>query len=208
MLLQSVYNGPIQYFARIVKEKTIVIEQHDHYIKQTYRNRCRILGANGPLTLSIPVVNVSGQNTLMKDTRIEYAFPWQKMHFKSIESAYASAPFYEFIIDDLSVFYTKRFEFLVDYNRQILETILNILDMDRKITHSDTFETITDEVNDPRFFIHPKKDFRIFDRQFRPVGYKQVFSEKHGFVPNLSILDLIFNEGIHSRQILEQSLES
>ena len=208
MLLQSVYSGPIQYFARIAKEKAIVIEQYDHYIKQTYRNRCRILGANGPITLSIPVVNVSGEKTLVKDIRIEYAFPWQKMHFKSIESAYASAPFYEFIIDDLLIFYTKRFTFLVDYNRQILETILNILDIGCEIHHSDAFRTISDEQNDPRFFIHPKKDFHRYDRQFASVSYKQVFSEKHGFVPNLSILDLIFNEGKHAKQILEKSLKT
>ena len=205
LIFQSVYNGPVQYFARIIREENIVIEQFDHYSKQTYRNRCRIAGANGILDLSIPVINEHGRKTRMKDVKIDYSLPWQKNHFRSIQSAYATAPFYEFIIDDFVYFYERPIRFLMDINKSLLEKVLVILDKQINISFTESFLPLRNDGSDPRFFIHPKRETQTFDPEFKPALYNQVFIDKHGFIPNLSILDLLFNEGLNSITILESS---
>jgi len=204
LIFQSVYNGPIQYFARLIREEEIVIEKYDSYLKQTYRNRCRILGANGPLDLTIPVIKIPDKKMLLKDVRIDYSQPWQKIHWKGITSSYASSPFFQFIMDDLAGYYEKRYGFLIDLNQGLLTTALSILGLEPKIIYTEYFIPVRNDGSDPRFFIHPKKDFRQFDPEFRPAPYNQVFIEKHGFIPNLSIIDLLFNEGLNSRVILER----
>jgi len=203
LIFQSVYNGPVQYFARIIREEYIVIEQFDHYSKQTYRNRCSIAGANGILDLTIPVINEHGRKTRMKDVKIDYSLPWQKNHLRSIQSAYATAPFYEFIIDDLVYFYENPIRFLIDINKGLLEKVFAILDKQINISFTESFLPLKEDGSDPRFFIHPKREFQIYDPEFMPANYNQVFIHKHGFIPNLSILDLLFNEGLNSLNILE-----
>ena len=206
LIFQSVYNGPVQYFARIAKENRVVIEQFDHYLKQTYRNRCRIAGANGPLDLSFPVVNEHGAKTLVKDVRIDNSIPWQKIHLRSIHAAYASAPFFEYIIDDFIHYYEKQIAFLIDLNHGLLESTLSVLGINPEISYTDSFVPVDENGADPRNFIHPKKDIMKFDPDFKPVPYNQVFIDRHGFIPNLSIIDLLFNEGLNARSILDRSL--
>lgn len=207
MVFPLLYNGPINYFARLVREKDIILEHFDHYIKQTYRNRCRIAGPNGVITLSIPVKRKRGKKNLYRDIRIDYENSWNKIHWRSIVAAYASSPFFEFIGDDLMPFYEKRFEFLADLNHQLLEKTLKILALEISMRFSDDFQDISGK-NDPRYFIHPKKDQEVADPGFRPVTYHQVFSDKYGFRANLSILDLLFNQGPGSLTILKQSLRT
>ena len=144
----------------------------------------------------------------MKDIRIDYTLPWQKVHWKGITSGYASSPYFEFIVDDLIPYYEKQFTYLIDFNLGLLETALSIMELNCKISFSDKFEPIGDELSDPRFFIHPKKGYRRFDPGFKPVSYNQVFIQKHEFIPNLSILDLIFNEGINAKTVLDESTVS
>ena len=203
MILQSVYNGPIQYFARLSGEEETVIERYDTYTKQTYRNRCRILGANGPVNLTIPVINISGEKSMMKDIRIDYSMPWQKIHWRGINSAYASSPFFEFIMDDFIISYEKKYTFLIDFNHVLLATTLSILDIDCRIKYSERFTPI--ESKDPRTIIHPKRDFSKYDKEFMSIPYNQVFMDKHGFIPNLSVIDLLFNEGLNAKNILQRS---
>lgn len=205
LIFPSVYNGPVQYFARIIREEQVVIEQFDHYTKQTYRNRFRIAGANGILDLSIPVIKETGRKTLMKDVKIDYSVSWQKNHFRSIQSAYASAPFYEFIIDDLVKYYERPIRFIIDLNNSLLETVFSILGKRIRISFTDNFLPLRENESDPRFCIHPKREAGMFDPGFKPVPYNQVFIHKHGFIPNLSILDVLFNEGLHAITILEGS---
>ncbi|MFO7669945.1 MAG: WbqC family protein [Bacteroidales bacterium] len=205
MIYPALYNGPVQYFARLVKEKEIILEQYDSYAKQTYKNRCNIIGANGLLTLSVPVKQVRGTKNLLREVRVDYHLPWNKIHWKSLVAAYAASPFFEFFRDDLVSFYEHRFEYLVDLNTGLLEKTLQLMGMQIPVRKSDSFQAITRD-DDPRYFIHPKLNPMEADPRFSPVVYHQVFEEKHGFQPNLSILDLLFNEGPGSLSVLINSL--
>ncbi len=205
MIYPALYNGPVQYFARLVKEKEIILEQYDSYAKQTYRNRCNIIGANGLLTLSVPVKRVKGTKSLLSEVRVDYHLPWNKIHWKSLVAAYASSPFFDFFRDDLVSFYEHRFEYLVDLNTGLLEKTLQLMGIQIPVRKSERFQAITSD-DDPRYFIHPKLDPKEADPRFSPVVYHQVFEEIHGFQPNLSILDLLFNEGPGSLSVLLNSL--
>ncbi|HER09440.1 MAG TPA: hypothetical protein ENO20_11085 [Bacteroides sp.] len=207
MVYPAFYNGPVNYFARLIREQEIVLDQHEHYYKQTYRNRCRIMGPNGPLSLSVPVKKKRGEKNRMKDIRIDYDTPWQKIHWRSMVAAYASAPYFQFMRDDLAVFFEKRYNFLVDLNRDMLARCLYLLGREIPVTLSDSFAEIK-EREDPRIFIHPKLDPAIHDPLFHSVPYHQVFSDRFGFKSNLSILDVLFNEGNNALSILEKSLRA
>lgn len=206
LLLSTTYFGPIQYYSKLASVKKVVLERFEHYPKQTYRNRCVIYSANGPQTLSIPVSRGEELKIYTKDLRIDYAMNWQKIHFKAIESAYRCTPFYEYYIDDLILFFEKKYEFLFDYNLEIIHKLLSTINIDTKIELSDRYIKETDlGYQDLRETIHPKKRMNTIDREFTPPIYRQVFEPKHGFIANLSILDLLFNAGTDTRALLLQS---
>ncbi|MDF1575447.1 MAG: WbqC family protein [Bacteroidales bacterium] len=207
MVFPALYNGPVNYYARLVRQKEIVLEQHENYSKQTYRNRCLIMGPNGVIPLSIPVKRKSGIKTLFRDIRIDYDTPWNQIHWRSLVASYASSPFFEFLADEIRPFYQKKSEFLIDLNLQLVEQSLNILGLDIPLSCSDSFSPISAE-HDPRDFIHPKKDQATEDPAFHPPEYHQVFSDRLGFCPNLSILDLIFNLGPDALSYLQRSLRT
>lgn len=199
------YNGPVHYFARVVLQEQIVVEQFDSYTKQTFRNRCRILGPNGVLTLSIPVKRPHGIRCHYRDIRIDYDNHWNKIHWRSLVASYAASPYYEFLADDIAPLYEKRFEFLVDLNLRLMECMFRIMGLEIAVTLTGSFEEITGG-NDPRAMFHSKRDPAITDPAFQPVPYHQVFSDRHGFQPNLSILDLLFNQGPDAVTLLKNSL--
>jgi hypothetical protein len=207
VVFPALYNGPLNYFARLVNQNEIVLEQFESYTKQTYRNRCLILGPNGIITLSIPVKKASGVKTQMRDIRIDYDSTWNRIHWRSLVASYASSPFFEYLADEISPYYQKRFEFLLDLNKQLLESTLGILGLDIRISCSEEFTPIHSE-SDAREFIHPKKDQAVEDPAFLPWEYQQVFSDRLGFHPNLSILDLIFNLGPESLDYLHTCLKT
>jgi hypothetical protein len=203
-LLSTTYLGPVQYFTKFLMHPVRIIEQYDHYIKQTYRNRCNIMGANGILPLSIPVLKGLAHKTYVRDIRIDYDKKWQKLHWRSIESAYRHSPFFEFYMDEFASQYEQRFEFLLDFNVALLEMILQTLEIDNTLNYSRGFiEVGIQDYADYRESIHPKRDLSS-DPLFVPVHYHQVFSERLGFKANLSIIDLLFNEGPNARSVLEQ----
>lgn len=204
-LLSTAYFGPIQYYARFIQDKSVVIEKFEHYSKQSYRNRCLIMGANGIQSLVVPVKRPNGNKTLMKDVKVDYAMNWQKNHLKSIESAYKNAAFYEFYSDEFRSVLAKKFVFLLDLNMEITHIALNHLDHEINIEFSDHFIESHEGFPDFRDSIHPKKSL-ILDKQFTAPEYIQAFSEKLGFIPNLSILDLIFNTGPEALSILKNSV--
>jgi len=207
LIYPALYNGPVQYFARLIREEKIILEQYDSYIKQTYRNRCNIIGPNGLLSLSIPVKRIRGTKTLFKDVRVDYDKPWHRIHWKSLLASYAASPFFEFFRDDLAPFYEKHFGFLVDLNAALLDKTLQMMALDIPLALTNEFKIISGN-DDPRHFIHPKLDARKADTRFSPPVYHQVFEEKHGFQPNLSILDLLFNEGPRTKEVLKDSLRT
>ncbi|WP_108821158.1 WbqC family protein [Dysgonomonas sp. Marseille-P4361] len=205
--LSSAYLAPIQYYAKFLLADRICIEQHDNYIKQTYRNRCSIVSANGPIALSIPVVHSSKEKTQMKDIRIAEHGNWQHMHWNAIVSAYNSTPFFEYYQDDFYPFYHKKYSFLFDFNEELRMLILEILRIKLpEIVYTDSYQTkfLSDEL-DLREVIHPKKDWTETDPAFKSVPYYQVFDQKFGFVDNMSIIDLLFNMGNESQLILAKS---
>lgn len=207
LVYPALYNGPVNYFAHLVREQEIGLEQFDSYTKQTYRNRCMIMGPNGVLTLSIPVKRKRGVKNHMKEIRIDYDTPWNKNHWRSLVASYASSPFFEYFRDDLVKFYENKFEFLIDLNQQLLERTLQLLGLKILVCCSSSFTEITGEA-DPRYFIHPKKEQTVVDPDFQPVVYHQVFSDRLGFQANLSVLDLLFNEGPAALSILQKCLKT
>ena len=207
LVYPALYNGPVNYYARLVGEREIVLEQFDSYTKQTYRNRCVIMGPNGVLTLSIPVKRRRGVKNHLRDIRIDYDTPWNKVHWRSMVASYSASPFFEYMMDDLVMFYEHKFEFLVDLNRQLMVKTLGLMGLKTPVRCSDIFTEISGE-SDPRHFIHPKTDLAKDDPDFQPTVYHQVFSDRLGFQANLSILDLLFNEGPSALSILHGCLKT
>lgn len=203
--LSTAYMPPVQYFSKFTEENRIFIEQQENYIKQSYRNRCRIVSANGPITLSIPVEHSSGVKTRIKDIRISDHGNWQHMHWNAIVSAYNSSPFFEYYQDDFAPFYHQKYSFLFDFNEELRILISQLIGLENiSLNYTDDYriEFGSDEL-DLRDAIHPKKDWKSLDISFIPVTYYQVFDSKFGFIPNMSILDLLFNMGNESILILK-----
>jgi hypothetical protein len=206
VILSTAYLGPIQYFTKFLLASWVKIEQYDTYQKQTYRNRCRILGANGPLDLTIPVIKTFGNHTMVKDIRIDYTTRWQINHWRSICSAYNSSPFLEYYIDDFQPFYHRKCDFLMDFNQQLLEVVLELLELDLTVDLTDAFEKEYLQSRDFRNTIQPKTAKEFLDGAFLPYEYTQTFSERLSFSPNLSVIDLLFNQGPEAIVTLKRSL--
>lgn len=204
--LTSAYLAPIEYYSKLMAYDQVVIEQHDHYMKQTYRNRCTIAAPDGELALSIPIVRPDTPKCPMKDIRISDHGNWRHLHWYAIESAYNSTPFFEYYKDDFRPFYEKKFEFLIDFNEELCRLICELIGLP-EIAGRTTFYKTSFEPDeyDFREAIHPKKDFRETDPEFVPRPYYQVFENRLGFLPNLSIVDLLFNMGPESLLILRES---
>lgn len=204
ILLSTAYFAPIQYYSEILKADKVYIEQFENFIKQTYRNRCVIPGGNGPIQLIVPVVKGRGPKILIKDLRISYDTDWQRNQWRTIFSAYSSSPFFEYYKDDILPFFEKRDTFLLDFNLRIHDAICELLEIDNIAVLTSDFEKVPEGTVNLRESISPKNKAQN-NMQFQPKKYTQVFSEKLGFLPNLSILDLLFNEGPNSYSILENS---
>lgn len=195
IVLSTAYMAPIEYYMALANAPTLVLEQHERYVKQTYRNRCKILTANGVMDLSIPVEKTSKEKSFVRDMQISEHNDWQKLHWKSIESAYNSTPFFEYYKDDLVRFYEQKWKYLWDFNQEIQATICELIDIEPTIRHTDNFEKSYEAPKtDLRDAIHPKKT-TLFENA-KP--YYQVFEQKFGFIANLSIIDLLFNMGNES----------
>ncbi|NDW18434.1 hypothetical protein D0T53_05825 [Dysgonomonas sp. 216] len=201
--LSTAYLAPVQYYKKLIAPTNVFIEQHENYIKQTYRNRCNILSANGVMPLSIPVEHQKSAKIQIKDIRITYQNNWQHLHWNAIISAYNSTPFFEYYKDDFRPFYEKKFEFLFDFNEGLRTLICELLDINtNNIQYTNLYETGLQ--NDFREIIHPKKKTVDTDPEFIANSYYQVFAHKFGFTENLSIIDLLFNMGNESLLVLNK----
>jgi len=202
ILLNTAYFPPLQYFSCIKESETIYIEQYEHYGKQSYRNRCDILTANGPMTLSVPIVKGTSAKILAKDALIDYTTRWQKLHFKGIESAYKNSPYYEHYIDNLLPFFTRREKFLLDLNLKILHELLDLLPLRKTVCLTPDYLPQPEGMTDLRDAIHPKPSRRRLDLPYTPTPYHQTFADRFPFIPNLSFIDLLFNEGPENSRFL------
>ncbi len=199
ILLSSAYLGPVQYFTKIIGYPSVFIEYWESYLKQSYRNRTVILTANGALQLTLPIVNGPRAKGPLKEQQLSDEYPWQQIHWRGIVSAYNNSPFFEFYADDLAPFFhQKRWKFLIDFNHEIQQVVLNALNIKTQINYTAEYfppGNVPAQLDDLRYTLHPKPQRHADDLNFVANPYIQVFHEKFGFVPNLSILDLLFNEG-------------
>jgi len=195
IVLTTAYLAPIVYYSEMVNADTVYLENFDFYLKQTYRNRCQIAAANGSMILTIPVEKADSGKMLTRDVYISQHNDWQIQHWRSIESAYNSTPFFEYYKDELVPFYEKKWMFLWDFNQEIQAKMFELLNLDILILPTKEYKNIPDKkILDLRDAIHPKKENKYVNCD----PYYQVFEQRFGFQPNLSIIDLLFNMGNES----------
>jgi hypothetical protein len=198
LVLPIAYASPLAYWVPIAKGQNITWEIHDHYDKQTYRNRTYIHGANGKQILSIPIKHL-GHKGHQKYSEVEIAneFPWQKQHWRTLQTAYRSSPFFEYYEYDISPLYSEPFDKLMVFNTRINQTIAELLDIHYPEKTTLLYEKNLNQQKDARSWANAKEDIPVTTPK-----YTQVFSEKNGFISNMSILDLLFNEGPGSVALL------
>ena len=195
-LLSTTYFGPVQWFQKLYRYEEVEIEQWESFQKQTYRNRCLIATTQGVQALTVPVErNYSQLSTLnsqlIKDVRISDHGNWRHLHWNALMSAYGESPFFEYYQDDIRPFFEKRWEFLFDFNEEIRMKMCELLDIQPKVDY--TKEFTVNKIIDYREAINPKHPQEDLDFEAKP--YYQVYQQKHGFLANLSVLDLLFNMG-------------
>ena len=193
ILIHPNYFPNIYQFTQIIKANNILFEVSDNYQKQTFRNRTYIYGANGKLGLFIPVIHTHKNRELFKDVKISYESNWMDLHLKSLQSAYRSSPYFEYFEDDFIKLYSEKEKFLADFNIKCIKLISNLLDLDLDFKISNEYVEKTNDIIDLRDLSNARKEKKI-----ETPKYIQVFESKHGYLNNLSILDLIFSEGKNS----------
>ena len=198
-VLSSVYAGNLMYYSVLAKSSQVYIDGFENFHKQSYRNRCVISSPNGPLKLIIPIIRIS--KNIVKDVKIDNHQNWRKIHWKSLESSYRSSPYFEFYEDEFKPFYfEKKIEYLLDFNQQINLVLLRCLNMDTEILFSDSYLEKGDKINDFRDKIHPSS---TPTETVKKMKYSQVFQESQDFIYNLSVFDLLFNQGLMAKQLLD-----
>ncbi|PLX10556.1 MAG: hypothetical protein C0598_10130 [Marinilabiliales bacterium] len=197
--LSTAYLPPIEYFAHIHKSNKVIIDTYESYKKQSYRNRCHIYSDKGLMSISIPVQKPNGNNSKTNEVVIFNAENWKKNHWKTIESAYMASPYFEYYREEIKEVFFKDFIKLVEFNSSLLSLLLEILQIENNVSYSDKFIEPNTFSNDLRFSISPKVNSKL-----SLDNYIQVFNERHGFIENLSILDLIFNMGPESVYYLDK----
>jgi WbqC-like protein family len=201
ILFELQYFPPITFFSALYKESYVYIDIYEDYHKMSFRNRCLVAGAQGIISLSVPLLHGRNQHLPMKEVMICDTENWQARHLKSISSAYNRSPFFEYYQDEIAGLYQQSFSRLVEWNMHCLQWLKKKLEWPAEILNTDSGVPFRSEgVDDRRNLVLPKN----YDN-WNPVKYRQVFEERTGFFPNLSILDLLFNTGPESRELLRSS---
>ena len=194
VLLSTTYFGPIQWYQKLYRAEHVEIEQWESFQKQTYRNRCLIATANGVQALTVPVEH--GDSPLIKDIRLSDHGNWRHLHWNALQSAYGESPFFEYYQDDIRPFFERHWTFLLDFNEEIRQKMCELIDIQPNVSYTEGFIPEESPLTSYRTAISPKHPQD--DPDFLPKRYYQVYDQKHGFLPNLSILDLLFNMGPES----------
>jgi hypothetical protein len=199
ILISTAYLPSIDYMRVISHADEVLIEKKENYIKQTYRNRCYIVSSHGAQLLSVPIYEGSRHKVPVTEARIDYSKRWQQVHLRAMISSYKSSPYFDFYFDEVEKIVSENFEFLFDLNNALFNCVLNMLRMKKTILYTEHFEPIVDkyESSDYRYRILPGQSI------FSSKQYSQVFYPETGFVPGLSIVDLIFNLGPEAVSYLE-----
>ena len=205
VLLSTAYFPPVSYFAAIRQADEVYVEQFENFGKQSYRNRCNILTANGVIPLTVPVEKPAAEHAPMRDLRISDHGHWRRLHWQALQSAYRSSPYFDYFADDFAPFFERKYTFLLDFNEALLRLVLQCMDLETSIGRTPAFRPFgtAGAAADLREAIQPKHPSPT---GFRPRPYYQVFAGKHGFLPNLSCVDLLFCMGRESVFILRDSL--
>lgn len=193
ILIELQYLPPVSFFQTILETKNICLEANENFVKSTYRNRCKILGSNGVQSLSIPILGGRNHRQKIKDVEIDNLQNWQKKHWMSLVSAYKSSPYFEFYEIDFHPFFHRKEKWLWDFNFKLLELLIQLLKVNIVISESQSFQQKSNFKWDFRNEIHPNKISKKIDFNSKP--YMQVFQEKFDFQSDLSLVDLLFNEG-------------
>lgn len=200
LLIESQYFPNLSYYKTLINLDILLIERYEHYQKLSFRNRCYIAGPNGRILLSVPLARGKNQRTVMKDVRISNEEKWQGQHWKTLVSAYRRSPWFEYHEESLGKLYEQPAEFLLDWNMACFEWANNVIGLSHPVAFTDTYNKEPGPgITDLRDTMSPSE---IIPGDTSPV-YTQVFQERVGFIPNLSILDLIFCEGRHSLELLK-----
>jgi len=192
VLLSTTYFGPVQWYQKLYRAEYVWIEQWESFQKQTYRNRCLIATTQGIQALTVPIERQSPVNYI-KDIRISDHGNWRHLHWNALQSAYGESPFFDYYQDDIRPFFEQRWDYLFDFNEAICAKMCELIDIQPKVSFTEEFTATVNNIKDYRSTINPKHPEA--DPDFEPKPYYQVYQQKHGFLPNLSILDLLFNMG-------------
>ena len=198
ILIHPTYFPSISHYVAMLQADSVTFEMEDNFQKQTNRNRMYIYSPNGVQMLNIPIKHSKDKHQKYKDVRIENDFGWQKNHFKSLEAAYRTSPFFEYFEDDFRPLFEKKHEFLMDLNLEVFQLVNDSLGINIQPQKTTEFFHEVPDYNDFRHLVNGKKDTTQIDE------YTQVFNEKHGFINNLSILDLLFNDGRYAVDYLKK----
>ena len=197
-LIHPTYLPNIAHVSAMVQADEVIFELDDNYQKQTYRNRAYIYGANGKLQLSIPIIHSQNERQKYRDIKIHNAENWQAVHWKSLETAYRTSPFFEFYEDEFQPLFTTKAKYLLDFNLKCLDVIFDCLQLEIKSSKTKVYQKTVTDKTDFRFLANARKE-----PTFHLDPYTQVFQEKYGYLSNLSVLDLLFNEGTNALNYLE-----
>jgi hypothetical protein len=206
LIIEPQYLPNLRFISKFLLFDQIIFDDTSNFIKQTYRNRTYILAANGPLPLVVPVKKGRSKTPYGK-LQIDSKVKWQKKHWNTIISAYHKSPYFLHYQDIFLQFFENDYDLLFDFNIAIIKEILNILKIEKEFSPLSVSDDLNmADVTDLRNHIHPKLARNQPDEHYKPVEYWQVFGDRYEFVPELSILDVLFNEGPEARELLENSI--
>ncbi len=205
ILLELHYLGGLPYFSKLLHTPQVVIEQHEHYRKGSFRNRCYIGTAQGPQLLSIPLASGKHQQAPIKAVRIDAQSHWQRQHWRSIKTAYGKSPFYDYYAPFLASFYERPYTWLFDFCQELQLQLFQLLGINPTLIYSSTYQHQTaGDCTDFRHQLLPRNYATYSDSNYQIIPYPQVFEDRQGFVPNLSIIDLLYCTGPEALDYLQQ----